>query len=470
MIEYTEQIQRIKNKLREAKEADTEYKVFGAHHHQYYVNTPATQEEIAEFEQKFSIQLPNCYRAFISEVGNGGEDEDSSGAGPFYGIYPLDTHVSTFIYDNPHEYLKNECILYRKMTNEFWESLTQSVDDTGKSSDDYNKELGKIYGGILPIGMQGCTYYHGLVLNGKYKGRVVNVDIDGQKPHFTHENNFLDWYERWLDEVISGALSTEGPHWFGFYKGGSEEELLHGFVTSCDVSDKEDCIDGLLNKGRLTERTLNEIERLINDNVAQRTSFIQLLCKSDYVKAKPYMVELSQSDLLSALQFVHWHAKEKSHEWLSIIEEKIGDVTDEETFRLCTSLLTETKSNYGRLLVPFMKNNNKNIRMYSIRALGELQNKKDFLETFIEGLNDESNRVVSSALQALSGINDKRLLKYYRDIAIRFPVEENYILLYLNHRLQEYGFTNETIITAEEDIFNQLAAEKTTKKWYEIWK
>jgi hypothetical protein len=212
MTDYQEQIQRIKNKLRKAKEVDRKCKVFGASSHQYYMNTPATQDEIVAFEQKLSIQLPSCYRAFISEIGNGGRSIDRAAAGPSYGIYPLGKNVNRFMYGETEDHLKNDCIIYDGMTDDFWESLNQKLEDDEASAEELEKEREKIYGGILPIGTQGCTYYYGLVIHGKYTGKVVSIDIDGQKPFFAPDNNFLDWYESWLDKVISGALIPDNKN------------------------------------------------------------------------------------------------------------------------------------------------------------------------------------------------------------------------------------------------------------------
>jgi hypothetical protein len=225
MTEYNEQIQRIKKKLLEAKKTDKNLKVFGADRHKYVLNKPATQHEILEFEKKYSIQLPNCYKSFIQQVGNGGISFANSSAGPFYGIYPLGKYVDELIQYNTEKYLKNTCIMFPKMTDEYWNSLTKEIDGEDEISDeDFEKELSKLFGGILPIGSQGCTYLHGIVLNGQYKGRIVNLDMDRQKPQFAFEINFLDWYERWLDEIISGELIKDNLSWFGYSKGCPEND------------------------------------------------------------------------------------------------------------------------------------------------------------------------------------------------------------------------------------------------------
>ncbi|KQC30803.1 hypothetical protein AAY42_13605 [Flagellimonas eckloniae] len=71
----------------------------------------------------------------------------------------------------------------------------------------------------MPLGAQGCAFLHGLVITGSFKVRVINFEKSAElKPLFAHENNFLDWYERWLDEVITGKLISNTPSWFGYAK------------------------------------------------------------------------------------------------------------------------------------------------------------------------------------------------------------------------------------------------------------
>jgi prolyl-tRNA editing enzyme YbaK/EbsC (Cys-tRNA(Pro) deacylase) len=220
MSEFKEQIQRIKGKLLDAKKTDTKLKVFGAEKHKYKIGKPITQNEVLQFEHKYTIELPACYKTFVLNVGNGGISYADAGVGPYYGIYPFGTKVNEFIYDYPEKYLKNECVIYPKMTDEFWKSLTKNIDENEiMSNEEFDKETGKIFGGILPLGTQGCTYFHGLVLTGKYKGRVVNLDLERQKPYFSFDKNFLDWYERWLDLILSGELLKNVPTTFGYEEG-----------------------------------------------------------------------------------------------------------------------------------------------------------------------------------------------------------------------------------------------------------
>ena len=217
MDEYINQIERIKVKLTIAKKKDRQLKVFGANRHEYVISRPASEVQIKNFENRYGIELPQSYKSFVSRVGNGGISAMNSGAGPYYGIFPLGSHLSELT-DYPEDFLSKDCILHPDMTDDEWKELIRKIEENEEISDaDFDIERGKIFGGILPIGSQGCTFIHGLVINGPNKGRVLNLDIDYQKPQFTFEENFLDWYERWLDEVILGKLD-KSPSWFGYIK------------------------------------------------------------------------------------------------------------------------------------------------------------------------------------------------------------------------------------------------------------
>ncbi|MEC7770619.1 MAG: SMI1/KNR4 family protein [Bacteroidota bacterium] len=214
----SEQIDRIKQKLVKAKLIDKDCRVFGAGRHRYELNPPASIAEVEALEKKHKIGFPECYRSFVLQVGNGGISYLNSGAGPFYGIYPLGTNMDQLIYQGAVTHLKNACFLHPNMTDIFWDDFMDSLFENNTSDDELDEEYTKIYGGILPIGSQGCSYIHALVLNGPYEGKVINMDVCAQMaPRFSYDNNFLDWYERWLDESISGKLA-KSPSWFGYSK------------------------------------------------------------------------------------------------------------------------------------------------------------------------------------------------------------------------------------------------------------
>lgn len=65
------------------RRADPGFTRFGSAKHRYLLNQPLTQSEVTAFEARYGLSLPEDYRSFLLEVGDGG-------AGPFYGIFLLD--------------------------------------------------------------------------------------------------------------------------------------------------------------------------------------------------------------------------------------------------------------------------------------------------------------------------------------------------------------------------------------------
>src|SRR4051794_33564113 len=68
--------------LDELARRDPRRKLFGSGFHDYKLNPPQPVAVIEAFEERHGVSLPEDYRLFITEVGNGG-------AGPHYGLLPF---------------------------------------------------------------------------------------------------------------------------------------------------------------------------------------------------------------------------------------------------------------------------------------------------------------------------------------------------------------------------------------------
>jgi hypothetical protein len=379
-MKHSEQISRIKNKLNLAKKVDKDLKVFGASSHKYVIGKPITEGKIREFEKEYNVSLPSCYWSFLTEIGNGGKSYDNSAAGPFYGIYPFGKNIDELM-ESPKPYLSQPVNIFPNMSDEFWAELTKWVDDnndelSGEEYDKiYDKEIGNIYSGILPIGSQGCSYIHALILNGDNLGKVVNLDIGRSKPIFTHENNFLDWYERWLDEIISGDLLVDTRFWFGFSMGGTDTELIEKYQASTNEDYKFQCLYGLLNKAKLTTATVQIINNeCSNSNEDLSDLALELLTKADYQLAKDKLKEKYQSNPLIVFQYLYWYAKEASEEWIPEIRDLLSNKNiDIELFRFVCYVVTECKIDLTALIEPFTKHPDKKIKSQADYILGKLK-------------------------------------------------------------------------------------------------
>src|SRR4051794_12354995 len=69
-------------KLADLDRRDRRRCVFGASSHQYRLNPPLPVAVIQAFEVRHRVRLPEDYRLFITEIGNGG-------AGPYCGLLPF---------------------------------------------------------------------------------------------------------------------------------------------------------------------------------------------------------------------------------------------------------------------------------------------------------------------------------------------------------------------------------------------
>lgn len=204
------QINRIRQKLDEVHSRNLGNE-FGINHHHNKLNPPLSEEVILDFEQTHKIRLPECYRAFLRYLGNGG-------AGPIYGIYPLEKwhyDIEDFCYDEdgdepsiPDDYLSLPCPLYPYIP----ESQTWQEEFGG---------ITKSFQGTLSLGTRGCSDVTLLIVSGKYTGKVVyaNVEHESVIPYLSPEPDFLAWYERWLDQLLQGY----DMHLFGYGPCGGED-------------------------------------------------------------------------------------------------------------------------------------------------------------------------------------------------------------------------------------------------------
>ncbi|XTB53428.1 SMI1/KNR4 family protein [Fusobacterium nucleatum] len=455
-----EQLLRIQQKLAQAKAADKDLEVFGASSHKYHLNPPVSEAEVLAFEEKYGVSLPEDYRAFVQTIGDANAQKLDTMAGPYYGLYAFGTQVDELLYKGSETYLKAPCALSPNMIQEEWEALSSTLlmdeeededdfedeeeVDTTETEEEYTRQCGKVFGGLLPLGSQGCAYYHALVLTGSYAGRVVNVNWDLLKPVFAFETNFLDWYERYLDEVISGQLLDDRPTWFGYHRGEAAELLLNEYQHTTDRKTQTDCLEGVYHKRPpLPDAVLDKVEELIALNNEDKDFLIEILTLSSYELAQPYLEALVTEKPKKVFQYIWWYAQDHCADWVPTVKELLPTITDEETFNFATYLLTEGDDHFEDVVLPFTDNADPQIRSTAYYTLGKSQKKEQYLDTFIKGLQETDNKVLHTVIQALSGITDKRLLPYYKQIAKRFPEEKDYILSNLERRLASFGLTIE---------------------------
>jgi len=248
------QIDHIKKKLGQVKGQGL--RSFGDEAHGFK-SAPLPSREVQKWELVHGVQLPEQYRKFLTEIG--------PGTGPYYGIFPL-TRWGEFIgglFDDGVD--ASSCS--RGVPKDALSAPNEFVPGPNQVDEELAfDEVHCPYKGLIAIGHQGCTGYVLLVVSGPNAGRVVYSDLDQLNAYMCRDETFLDWYERWLDEMLEGMDVT----WFGFVPGGTEAQLWGMFrADDADEKLKQEVVFAFRGRNRLSDETLDELEKLASHSGLQ---------------------------------------------------------------------------------------------------------------------------------------------------------------------------------------------------------
>lgn len=159
----------------------------------YFVNRCLPESQVKAFEQKYDIRLPEEYRRFIIEIGDGG-------AGPFSGILPLGRYFP--LEDDPRLNRLNQPFPHHTSWSEA--ALSEEELELYQSDREYLNQLTQ---GALIIQDFGCAISVLLVVTGERRSSIWMDDTANAGTITPMENgeSFLKWYSQWLDEVLKKA-------------------------------------------------------------------------------------------------------------------------------------------------------------------------------------------------------------------------------------------------------------------------
>ncbi len=152
------------------------------------LHPPLSESRVVGFEVKHSIALPEGYRRFLTEVGNGGDGP------PDYGLVPLGC--------GPASSYQPEV--------EYWEQLRNIgkpfpftepwVWERGDKS--HEGSIEQVRHGSLYLGTDGCGMNWHLIVTGPDRGSIWWITGEGMQ-HTFPKRDFLTWYIDWLEGVES---------------------------------------------------------------------------------------------------------------------------------------------------------------------------------------------------------------------------------------------------------------------------
>ncbi|MCO1656814.1 SMI1/KNR4 family protein [Pseudonocardia humida] len=167
----------VRARLAAARAGDPGLRRFGAAEHHYALRPPLDGAAVAAFEARHAVVLPTEYRRFLLEVG-------SCGAGPHYGLYPLDGSGM-----EPVDLAERE--LPGHLATSF--PHTEAWNPAGTMSEQEYSADGRTTGSLVVCHF-GCGALYRLVVTGPARGQV------------------------WFDDRCSAAGLTPGPgfdRWYG---------------------------------------------------------------------------------------------------------------------------------------------------------------------------------------------------------------------------------------------------------------
>lgn len=202
--------------LERLAEADRNCVVFGASSHRYKLEPRLAEPRVRAWEREHGVELPDEYRAFLLELGNGG-------AGPFYGIFPLG------MWDGSGRALESWADAVGDLRAPFphreaWNLPSSRLEppeefESDEEEDAWNEAFDAEYfepsllDGAFWICHHGCALRTALVVTGPERGNVWfdgRADGSGILPHADpggRHLSFGDWYLDWLEDSLRTVSS-----------------------------------------------------------------------------------------------------------------------------------------------------------------------------------------------------------------------------------------------------------------------
>ena len=193
----------VRQALRELSSSDLRRLRFGASGHRYHLRAPLSEARLEALEVTCGVRLPDDYRDFLLEVGDGG-------AGPYYGLVPFDQQAQQDLAAGPF--------------------ITPKANAPARP-----------WQGAVLLSHLGCGYLAYLVVEGEHRGEV------------------------WLDLGTAGPASCIAPHFIAFYIGWltslqrAEWPAIHVRPGSCSLAL---ALSGYLGH---VERNLGKTEGALSD-------------------------------------------------------------------------------------------------------------------------------------------------------------------------------------------------------------
>ena len=385
-------IEELRSLLEKAKVTDAALKQFGAESHKYQWNPPASLKEIEEFEQETGVVLPDGYRNFLLQAGNGG-------AGPFYGLFPISAS-------------KGWPIEPDKLP---WLAPDRSVEEL-EDVPDWKR-------GCIPIGSQGDTYITCLMVTGLDRGRVVYIEYERSWIFFPRESDFLSWYTRWLREAAAGY----DMGWFGIFLDGDEETLQRHYVQADTEGERLLAIDSMEKFPDLSGASQDFICSILDEWVMKEDvgSLPRLAYRVDPELYGQFLDKRWEVGLFDRVVYELYHTpadrKNLAKRWKERILDKLPELSPK-TYCIAIPLLRMGGGVNLEQVAFLLDRAEGREKRELLRELGHFPDAKEHLEIWLGYLQErEDLELLHYALLSVPHVNDPRLREALCKVQAAFP-------------------------------------------------
>lgn len=387
-----DQIQRIQQKLPLAKQMDSDEELFGADSHHYQLNPPLDMAQIEQWQRRTGVRLSQEYVQFMTQLGNGG-------AGPYYGIERFEDS------ENRYDAVALPCVLSPEMSDEEWQTLSHLAEDC--SDDEYDSRESLLHQGLFYLGTCGCTYDILLVVTGKHAGRLVYTHewCDSPTPYqFAYESHFLDWYERWLDEIIQ----QYDTGWFGHRMGGNETTLFNLFHHDDNEKTKLAALEGLKKLPSLSEKGIEQLTRILDNEALNvyHVKSLEVLAKYSVDASSDYLVQTLESQnsvqINRGLQLIYWYQKADLAKYQAAILAKLAQCEHADTVSFAGYILKELQAVKVEDFQHLFSHGNGQIAVSALYAASHDVNFSQKVANYFEYMIADKSEVALTAIQAVA--------------------------------------------------------------------
>lgn len=252
------------------------------------------------------------------------------------------------------------------------------------------------------------------------------------KPFFVHETGFLDWYERWLREVIAGYNDEETG--FGMNLDGNPRQLMELYQQTDDPEEKMEIIDSYYKFETLPGKQKTYFKQVcaLESDMKVRMNLIKMLARFHVPGMAGEIEKLweygAYGEAISVITYEgNQEVKEK---WYERIFEKLPELHGDAFRDACYTIrsMKDCENVYAeRLRKNLMREDlDKNSRIVLFYCIRGLNGKEEILDYFLDYLpTEEDARLLIYAIQAMDGVKDRRLQEIYVRLLEKYKTHEN---------------------------------------------